>query len=214
MLYDCPFYITPHAVDRFRERVSRALPTKTVREIINSRLQKGRKRLLGYARWNRQIAPFYAAKYAGVRFLIPISIDGQKRNAWPEVPTILNDDIGQVHWERGDGRGKCLKLLWSAGLKKSAIAAILEIGEATVTRLVKKYGLPPRRRPQERIKWTAAESEALGKLLTEGAGAKEILRYFSENHLERPSSTVRVKIHRLKNMPAVTGAAEPACKLA
>jgi hypothetical protein len=176
------------------------MSTRLVREIINSRLQKGQKRLVGYARWNRQITPFYAAKYAGVRFLIPVSIDERKRNAWPEVPTILSDDIGKVHWERGDGRGKCLKLLWSAGLKKMAIATVLEIGEATVTRLVKQYGLPLRRHPQERVKWTAAEDSALKKLLAGGSGTKEILGYFSEHYPNRPLSTVRVKIHRLKNL--------------
>ncbi|MDR1481769.1 MAG: hypothetical protein LBI74_03995 [Synergistaceae bacterium] len=67
-----------------------------------------------YARWNGQVAPFYVARYENVEFLVPVSFDEQKLDAWPEVPTILSIGRGNIiHWEKRDGQGKCFETMLS-----------------------------------------------------------------------------------------------------
>ena len=56
-----PYYIPPHAVQRFRERVVN-LPTRTIRIIIQSALQ-GCGQLVGYQVYDRQKCPVYKAQY-------------------------------------------------------------------------------------------------------------------------------------------------------
>ncbi|MDR1914983.1 MAG: hypothetical protein LBQ58_00205 [Synergistaceae bacterium] len=199
MLFDCPFYIASHAVGRFRERVAKVSSTRRVREIINHDLQKGQKSIFGYVRRDRQVTPLYLGRHEDIEFLIPISLDTSKTRAWPVVPTILNIGKGVFHWARGDGRRKFLETMWDAGVKKSVMASLLDIGESTLTRLVKKYGLKPRRRSHKPIKWTVEEELALMRLISARSCTRDIIGYFSLNYPKRPSSTVRVKIHRMKS---------------
>ncbi|MDR1885071.1 MAG: hypothetical protein LBQ56_02265 [Synergistaceae bacterium] len=197
-MFECPFYIPPHAVARFRERVSGAESARRVREIINGLLQRERRRLLGYSRWNGRIAPLYAGRHEGVDFLIPVCVDPRKVNAWLVVPTILKRPWDIIHWARGDCRRKWIESLWASGMKKEAMSKILGVGLATLTRLVKGYGLPPRHRPHTASRWTEQEESSLRRLIADGGTPGEIAVYFSTHHPERPGSTIRVKIHRMK----------------
>lgn len=87
MKFKYPFYVSPHAVQRFKERVA-DLPTRTVRIIIQAALQDNRQvvEIQGY---NHSLQPVFRAKYAGVEYLIPVLEETRKKDAWPVVPTIL-----------------------------------------------------------------------------------------------------------------------------
>jgi predicted DNA-binding transcriptional regulator AlpA len=202
-LFDCPYYIAPHAVDRFRERVKSALPTRMIREIINNGLNCGEKRLLGYTRWNGQVTPLYSIQYEDLEFLAPISVDAQKTDGWPVVPTILTKNTGNIHWERKNGPEKWFKTLWESGMKKTLMAKCLGVSLSTITRRVKEYHLRPRRIGHKSTKWTDAEESAIMELTRDCRGSREIMSYFARHYPERPRPTVRVKIHRLKKTPKI-----------
>ena len=86
-----PFFVSDHAVRRFRERIAR-LPTRTIRTIIQAALQDNRQRVMVQA-WNKQPCPIYRAQYLDKEYLIPvIRQDRAEKPAgdlWPVVPTIL-----------------------------------------------------------------------------------------------------------------------------
>lgn len=87
MKFKQPYYISPHAVKRFRERVA-DLPTRTIRAIIQAQLQCCRE-LVAMQVYNRQRCPVCRGRFQGKEFLIPVLRDKHKRDAWPVVPTIL-----------------------------------------------------------------------------------------------------------------------------
>jgi hypothetical protein len=89
--FEQPYYIPPHAVQRFRERVVN-LPTRTIRIIIQSALQ-GCGQLVGYQVYDRQKCPVYKAQYRDKEYLIPVRIEKRKKSAWAVVPTILAPDM-------------------------------------------------------------------------------------------------------------------------
>lgn len=86
-----PFYVSPHAVKRFRERVAR-LPTKTIRIIIQAALQDTRQQVM-VQYWNKHPCPVYRAQYLDKEFWIPVVYqekqDKPEGEIWPVVPTIL-----------------------------------------------------------------------------------------------------------------------------
>lgn len=86
-MFKQPFYVSIHAVKRFRSRVAK-LPTKTIRTIIMAALQDNRQ-IVEVQRFNHQECPVYRAKYLSVDYLIPVLREGRKKDAWPVVPTIL-----------------------------------------------------------------------------------------------------------------------------
>jgi hypothetical protein len=87
-MFKHPFYVSPHAVKRFRERVAR-LPAKTIRTVIQAALQDN-KQTVGVQWFNRQRCPVFRARYLNIDYLIPVLKEGRKRqDTWPVVPTIL-----------------------------------------------------------------------------------------------------------------------------
>ena len=88
LMFRQPFYVSPHAVKRFKERVA-DLSTRTVRAIIQAALQ-GSQQIVVVQRFNRQECPVFKARYRDVEYLIPVLRDQFKiKDAWPVVPTIL-----------------------------------------------------------------------------------------------------------------------------
>ncbi len=82
-----PYYVSPHAVQRFRERVA-DLPTRVIRSLIMAALQNTRQ-IVQTQTFNKQLCPVFRAKYRNVDYLIPVIQDNEKTDAWPTVPTIL-----------------------------------------------------------------------------------------------------------------------------
>ncbi len=93
--YAQPYYVAPHAVRRFRERVAN-LPTREIREIIQAALQ-GEREPVGLGFYNHRPAKAYEVEYRGVRYVIPVIEERRKADAWPVVPTILGPEMG-VNW--------------------------------------------------------------------------------------------------------------------
>lgn len=89
MKFKQPFYVSIHAVNRFRERVA-DLPTKIIRTIIQASLQDNRQQV-GVQIFNHQPCPVFRAKYRDVEYLIPVLPKDEEKygNTWPVVPTIL-----------------------------------------------------------------------------------------------------------------------------
>jgi len=87
MMFKQPFYVSPHAVERFRQRVAN-LPTRTIRTIIQTALQDNRQQV-DVQVYNRRLCPVYRAKYQDIEYLIPVIYPEDKVNAWPVVPTVL-----------------------------------------------------------------------------------------------------------------------------
>lgn len=107
-----PYYISLHAVSRFRKRVA-SLCTKDIRVEIQRQLQPDIRELLGYARWDHQVNPVYMGKFRDKKYLIPTQMDIQKTgDIWPVVPTILSlKSMNNIHWERVNGYRKWIAML-------------------------------------------------------------------------------------------------------
>lgn len=84
-----PFYVSPHAVQRFKERVA-DLPTKTIRIIIQAALQDNRQQV-GVQIFNHRPCPVFKSRYLDKEYLIPVLPEEKKVNGelWPVVPTVL-----------------------------------------------------------------------------------------------------------------------------
>lgn len=87
MKFKQPFYVSIHAVNRFRERVA-DLPTKTIRTIILSQLQDNEQEVHIHI-YNHKPCPIYKAKFRDVVYFIPVIHEKKKKDSWPVVPTIL-----------------------------------------------------------------------------------------------------------------------------
>lgn len=120
MIFEQPFYIPRHAVDRFRERIPGAekLSARTIRIIIQGSLQPGARKLAGRARWNHaRYLPVYEGNFCGTKYLIPVVKESWNRAAWPVVSTILMPWMN-LKWEPGDFDERIRSSLGSRGQKK------------------------------------------------------------------------------------------------
>lgn len=84
MKFKQPYFISPHAVKRFQERVAN-LPAFKVIIIIQAVLQ-GIPPIAGIQMYNHQPCYVHKARYREKEYLIPVFQNGRE---WPSVPTIL-----------------------------------------------------------------------------------------------------------------------------
>lgn len=93
MRFERPFYVSPHAVDRFKERVA-DLPTKTVRTLIQAALQDPAQEavITGY---NKGVPArfIYRARYKDKEYRIVVQREMRKQRAWPVVKTVLASEM-------------------------------------------------------------------------------------------------------------------------
>jgi len=99
-MFKQPFYVPPHAIERFRERVA-DLPTKTIRQVIQAALQDD-KQIVGVQTWDKKPNVVYHAQYQDVKYMIMVQKDLRKfDNTWPIVRTILADGMEtKIKYER------------------------------------------------------------------------------------------------------------------
>lgn len=99
-MFKQPFYVPPHAVERFRERVA-DLPTIVIRQIIQAALQDNRQ-TVGIQTWDKAPCVVYRAQYRDVKYMIVVQRDLRKfKDAWPIVRTILSADMEtKIRYER------------------------------------------------------------------------------------------------------------------
>lgn len=99
-MFKQPFYVPPHAIQRFRERVA-DLPTLTIRTLIQAALQDN-KQIVGVQTWDKHPCVVYRAQYRDVKYLIVVMQDLRKHdNAWPIVRTILSEGMEtKIRYER------------------------------------------------------------------------------------------------------------------
>jgi|SRR5690554_2281795 len=80
-----PYFITPHAIDRFQQRIEE-LPAKAIILIIQLLLQK-RTNLLEFDVKDGKIRELYRKEYENKPLYIPVIHD--KNRKWPVVPTVM-----------------------------------------------------------------------------------------------------------------------------
>lgn len=87
-MFKQPFYVSPHAVKRFKERVSN-LPTRLIRTIIQAALQDNRQ-VVGVQTWDKNPCMIYKAQFRDTKYMIAVQKDLLKSgDTWPVVRTIL-----------------------------------------------------------------------------------------------------------------------------
>lgn len=106
MIFKQPFYVSPHAITKFRERVA-ILPTKVIRTIIQAALQDNNQQIVVQV-FDHKPCPVFKAKYLDIEYLIPVIPKDKRKqeNTWPVVPTILlpNMRTGKLISERSGWR--------------------------------------------------------------------------------------------------------------
>jgi len=87
MHFERPFFITPHAVKRFQERVA-DLPAADIIQLIQAILQDpGLPVDIDYR--HGQMTPIFKGKYGSKVFYVPIA---KGKGPWPSVPTIYGEE--------------------------------------------------------------------------------------------------------------------------
>lgn len=92
-----PYFVSPHAVSCFRERVAK-LPEHDVILIVQAALQVKRDPAWMFKMRDGRICRVYAAMYRGIRYYIPVFQENRGHGPnkdWPVVPTILGPDMGE-----------------------------------------------------------------------------------------------------------------------
>ncbi len=78
-----PYYISPHAVQRFQEEVA-SLPAHRVIEVIQEALQDPGEPI-ELERRGGQLCPIFRCSYQGFIYYVPVA---KGKGEWPAVPTV------------------------------------------------------------------------------------------------------------------------------
>ncbi len=101
MRFERPFFITPHAVKRFQERVA-DLPAADIIQLIQSILQDpGLPVDMEYR--DSQMSPVFRGQYGAKAFYIPVI---KREGPWPSVPTIYGEE-SVIHGKYVRGELNC-----------------------------------------------------------------------------------------------------------
>lgn len=101
-----PFFVSPHAVGRFRERVD-SIPPAEVIDLIQAKMQDpGLPVTLEYR--DSQLSPIFRFAYRNGRglksFYVPVAKGDE---GWPVIPTIYSEE-SHIHWKLRRGKLDCL----------------------------------------------------------------------------------------------------------
>ncbi len=90
-----PYFVSPHAVERFQERVSN-LPAAKAILVVQAALQVKKEPAWSFKMRDGRLCWVYSAKYAGISYYIPVAKQkrGHDSKDWPVVTTILGSDMG------------------------------------------------------------------------------------------------------------------------
>lgn len=86
MKFNQPFFVSPHAVERFRERVCDIPPAKVI-ETVQAALQDPGLPVDAEIREGK-LTLIYRAEFQGREYYIPI-VPAEEEGQWPQVPTVL-----------------------------------------------------------------------------------------------------------------------------
>ncbi|MDQ7789580.1 MAG: hypothetical protein RDU41_05935 [Clostridia bacterium] len=88
-LFKQPYFVTAHAVDRFRERVA-DLPRDDIINLIQASLQIKRPPLFCHRKRDGRLCWVYLCKYAGIPYAVPVAQN--KHQEWPMVLSVLGPE--------------------------------------------------------------------------------------------------------------------------
>jgi len=86
MEFKQPFFISPHAVERFRERVC-DIPAAEIIKSVQAALQ-GPGLPVDAEVKHGKLSLIYRAEFRGREYYIPV-VSGEEEGQWPQVPTVL-----------------------------------------------------------------------------------------------------------------------------
>lgn len=87
LIFEKPFFVSPHAMHRFKERVANLSDGRIINLIQTILQDPGMPVDMQYM--DNQLVPIFRAVYNGKSFYIPV-VKGEKD--WPTVPTILGEE--------------------------------------------------------------------------------------------------------------------------
>lgn len=198
-LFAQPYFVTPHAVQRFRERVADIPPARVI-EVVQEMLQDPGLPVDAEIR-DGKLALIYRARYAGKTVYLTVGrgdAAGEDK-PWPAVITVMSEEsvlhgvLCRVDTKRGrrwryEDRKALIVPLREAGFTVRECAAILRVSHTTVERHIKRLGLAKRRSRR----WKPREIATLCRLREQGVPGAEIAA-----KLDRSVIAVRVKLSRL-----------------
>lgn len=201
-----PYFVTPHAVDRFRERIADIPPAQVI-EVVQAMLQDPGLPVDAEMR-DGKLTLIYRGEFGGKAVYLPVvqCDEPAEGRTWPVVVTVMSEEsvlhgvLCRKDTKRGGGRRyderKALIVpLREAGFTIRECAAILRIAHTTVERHIKRLGLA-KRHPR---KWRMQDVELLCRLRDKGVPYKEIAA-----RLDRSEEAVRIKLCRLRSQYAET----------
>lgn len=178
-MFERPYFVTPHAVDRFRERIA-DIPAAKVIEAVQEMLQNPGLPVDAEMREGK-LTLIYRGYFNGKAVYLPVVREKDKE--WPIVPTVMGeecvlhtilrhkDEPRTREWRRVE-RKELILPLREAGFTIRECAQILRCAHTTIERYLKQNGLVSRKaRP-----WTEREKEKLIQLHAAGRSYDEIAK--------------------------------------
>lgn len=98
-MFDQPYFISPHAIRRFKERIA-DLPSTQIIVILQAALQNP-DHIVGLQTWDKKAWPVYKCRYRNIDYFV--LVHKNPGYEWPFVRTILLSemDIGNLKKWRG-----------------------------------------------------------------------------------------------------------------
>ena len=205
-LFAKPYFVTPHAVERFRERVADIPPARVI-EVVQEMLQDPGLPVDAELR-DGKLALIYRARYAGktVYLMVGRGDAAGEDKPWPAVITVMSEEsvIHNVLCRKDTKRGRRWRYedrkalivpLREAGFTIRECAAILRVSHTTVERHIKRLGLAKR----HLRRWRPREMALLCQLRDKGISYKDIAA-----QLGRSPTAACVKLCRLQKRYAAT----------
>ena len=205
-LFAQPYFVTPHAVQRFRERVVDIPPARVI-EAAQEMLQDSGLPVDAEMR-DGKLALIYRARYAGKTVYLTVGRGdtASEGKPWPAVITVMSEEsvlhgvLCRADTKRGrrwryEDRKALIVPLREAGFTIRECSAILRIAHTTIERHLKRLGLA-KKQPR---KWRPRDMAVLCQLRDKGTSYKDIAA-----RLGRSPIAVRVKFCRLLKRYAAT----------
>ncbi|HHV61129.1 MAG TPA: helix-turn-helix domain-containing protein [Firmicutes bacterium] len=197
-IFEHPYFVTPHAVDRFRERIADIPPAQVI-EAVQDMLQAPGLPVDAEMR-DGKLVLIYRGSFNGKAVYLPVVRENDKE--WPIVPTVMGEecvihtvlahkkDLKSRQWRYSE-RKALIAPLRDAGFTIRQCAQILRLAHTTVERHLKNAGLTARKaRP-----WTEQEKERLIRLYATGKSYDVIAR-----KLGRSENAIKIALCRRRKL--------------
>ena len=191
--YSRPYFVTPHAVNRFKERVANIPPAKII-HTINTQMQNDA--LPIEAEWRHKISLIYRCHYYD-KMYYPVVVSEDEKE-WPAIITVMGEESAihrkgisgwtkKTNWTMEDD--SILIGLLQEGFSQKECAQIMRWSSSTI-----HNHMPSEHKPRGSVRrWTEDEKELLIKYKFAGWKYKKIAK-----KLGRSESAIKIQMCRHK----------------